>query len=39
VTQVTDAPYYDGSCLTSITAGGGAVWVALAPAVDNACNF
>ena len=39
VTQVTDAPYYDGSCMTSIAAGGGAVWVTLAPSFDYACNL
>jgi hypothetical protein len=30
LTQVTDPPYYDGNCLTSIAAAGGAVWVTLA---------
>jgi hypothetical protein len=29
-TQVTDPPYIDGNCLTSIAAAGGAVWVTLA---------
>jgi streptogramin lyase len=38
VTQITDAPLYDGSCMTSITAGGGAVWVTLAPSVNYSCN-
>jgi hypothetical protein len=27
VVQVTDAPLYDGSCLTSLAAGAGAVWL------------
>jgi hypothetical protein len=38
VTQITDAPLYDGNCMTSITAGGGAVWVTLAPSVNYSCN-
>jgi hypothetical protein len=37
--SVTDAPIYDGSCLTSIAAGAGAVWLTLAPAVNYACRF
>ena len=39
VVQVTDAPFYDGSCLTSIAAGADAVWLTLASAVNYACNF
>ena len=29
VIQITDPPFYDGSCLTSIAVGAGAVWVTL----------
>jgi hypothetical protein len=36
---VTDAPLYEGSCMTSIAASGDAVWVTLAPARNHACNF
>jgi hypothetical protein len=39
VIQVTDAPFYDGSCMTSIAATGDAVWGTLAPAIDYACKF
>jgi hypothetical protein len=39
VVQVTDAPFYDGSCLTSLAVGAGAVWLTLAPAVNYACRF
>jgi len=39
VIQVTDAPFYDGSCMTSIAAGGGAIWVTLAQSIDYACRF
>jgi hypothetical protein len=28
--QVTHSPRYDGSCMTSMAAGGGAIWVTLA---------
>jgi streptogramin lyase len=35
---VTDPPFYDGSCLTSIAAGADAVWLTLAPAVKYACG-
>jgi serine/threonine-protein kinase len=38
-TPVTDAPYLDGSCMTSVAAGDGSVWVTLAPSVANACRF
>ena len=38
VIQVTDPPFYDGSCLTSISAGAGAVWVTLGPALGYACS-
>src|SRR5579862_528966 len=38
VTRVTDPPNYDGSCMTSIAAGTGAVWVTLAPAVNYGCG-
>jgi DNA-binding beta-propeller fold protein YncE/predicted Ser/Thr protein kinase len=31
-TSVTHAPLYGGSCMTSMAAGGGAIWVTLAPA-------
>jgi serine/threonine-protein kinase len=31
-TPVTHAPLYGGSCMTSMAAGGGAIWVTLAPA-------
>lgn len=36
---VTDPPAFDGSCLTSLTAGYGSVWVTLAPSIEYACNF
>ena len=39
VVQVTDAPYYDGSCMTSLTAGDRAVWVTLAPSIQSTCNL
>jgi streptogramin lyase len=39
LTEVTDPPFYDGSCLTSIAAGAGAVWLTLAPAVNYTCRF
>jgi hypothetical protein len=39
VIQVTDAPYYDGSCMTSLAASGDAVWVTLAPATNYRCTF
>jgi hypothetical protein len=38
LTEVTDPPFYDGSCLTSLAAGADAVWVTLAPAVNYACG-
>lgn len=38
LTEVTDPPFYDGSCLTSIAAGTDAVWVTLAPAVEDGCG-
>jgi Protein kinase domain len=38
-TPVTDAPYLDGSCMTSVAAGEGAIWVTLAPSVDHACKL
>jgi hypothetical protein len=38
-TPVTDAPYLDGSCMTSVAAADGAVWVTLAASVANACRF
>ena len=37
VTVVTDPPYYGGSCLTSIAAGAGGVWVTAAPSVAYTC--
>jgi streptogramin lyase len=37
--DVTHAPKYDGSCMTSLVAGGGAIWVTLAPSLDYTCNF
>jgi streptogramin lyase len=37
VFQLTDAPYYDGSCLTSLAVASRAVWVTVAPAVGYAC--
>ncbi len=37
VIQLTDAPYYDGSCLTSLATGAGGVWVTAAPAVHERC--
>jgi hypothetical protein len=39
VIQITDAPYYDGNCMTSLTAGGGAVWVTLAPSLQSTCRI
>jgi hypothetical protein len=36
---VTDPPDLGGSCLTSIAAAGGAVWVTLAPTDSYACNL
>jgi hypothetical protein len=38
-TPVTDQPSFDGSCMTSLTAGDGAVWVTLAPAFNSSCGF
>jgi hypothetical protein len=35
--HVTDPPFYDGLCLTSIAAGAGAVWVTVAANVDFGC--
>lgn len=37
--RIADAPFYDGSSLTSLAAGADAVWLTLAPAVEYACNF
>ena len=37
VIQITDPPFYDGSCLTSIAVGAGAVWVTLEPSLNYAC--
>jgi hypothetical protein len=37
--QVTDPPFYDGSCMTSIASGGGAVWITLAPVVDSGVEY
>jgi len=37
--QVTDQPNFDGSCLTSLAAGGGAIWVTLAPSIDFTCKL
>jgi hypothetical protein len=37
VVPVTDAPAYDGACMTSLTAGDGAIWVTLAPSIQFAC--
>ena len=34
---VTGSPFYGGLCLTSITAGAGAVWVTVAANVDYGC--
>ena len=39
VIQVTDAPTYDGSCMTSIATSSDAVWVTLAPAIDYGCSI
>ena len=39
VVSVTDAPTSDGSCITSLAAGGGAVWVTLAPSINFTCHF
>ena len=39
VIQVTDAPFYDGSCMTSIATSGDAVWVTLAGAIGYGCTF
>ncbi|MFL5943611.1 MAG: hypothetical protein ACJ75L_10145 [Gaiellaceae bacterium] len=39
VIQVTHAPHYDGNCMTSMAAGGGAVWVTLARSEGNGCNL
>jgi DNA-binding beta-propeller fold protein YncE len=36
---VTEPPNLGGSCLTSIAAAGGAVWVTLAPSVDYFCTL
>jgi serine/threonine-protein kinase len=38
-TPVTDAPYLDGSCMTSLAASDGAIWITLAPSINYACNF
>jgi serine/threonine-protein kinase len=38
-TPVTDAPYLDGSCMTSVAAGDGALWVTLAPSGAFACKL
>jgi Protein kinase domain len=38
VTHVTDPPYWDGSCMTSIAGGAGAVWVSLEPALNFGCS-
>ena len=35
--HVTDPPFYDGLCLTSIAAGAGAVWVTVAANVNYHC--
>jgi hypothetical protein len=37
--QVTGAPFYDGSCLTSIVSAAGAVWVTLAQSINYTCNL
>jgi len=37
--QVTDAPAYDGNCMTSLTAGDHAVWVTLAPPIESSCRI
>jgi len=37
VVRVTDPPFYDGGCMTSIAAAGGAVWVTLTFAINNSC--
>jgi streptogramin lyase len=36
---VTDPPVYGGMCITSIAAGGDAVWVTLAAPREHACNL
>jgi hypothetical protein len=38
VISVTHPQYLGGSCLTSIAAAGGAVWVTLAPSASYVCN-
>jgi hypothetical protein len=35
--HVTSPPYYDGLCLTSIAAGGGAVWATVTANVNYGC--
>jgi serine/threonine-protein kinase len=37
LTHVTDPPFYDGSCISSIAAGTGAIWVTLQAAIDYRC--
>jgi len=37
VIQVTDPPFYDGSCVSSLAVGAGAVWVTLEPSLNDAC--
>ena len=39
IVPVTDPPTYDGNCITSIAAGGGAIWVTLASPKSYACDL
>ena len=36
---VTDAPSYDGNCMTSLAADAVAIWVTLAPSIQGTCNL
>jgi hypothetical protein len=36
--QLTPPPSYDGDCLTSLAAGGGAVWVTVVASVSETCS-
>src|SRR5262249_9033337 len=36
-TPVVEQPFYGGPCLTSIATGAGAVWITVAPSIDDQC--